>query len=80
MSFTVSEEDNAGGDEQSPARGLTGLIAANLSLVAAVMVYMGWAYESAFYGYFHLNPMDIGVGPQDYLPVRPGRDRVRNRP
>jgi hypothetical protein len=67
MSFTVSEEDSASGDGLSPARGLTGLIAANLSLVAAVMVYMGWAYESAFYGYFHLNPMDIGIGPQDYL-------------
>jgi hypothetical protein len=63
----VSEEKSASEDRLSPARGLAGLIAANLSLIVAVMVYMGWAYESAFYGYFHLNPMDIGIGPQDYL-------------
>jgi hypothetical protein len=28
---------------------------------------MGWEYENAYYGYFHLNPLDIGIGPQDYL-------------
>jgi hypothetical protein len=31
------------------------------------MVYMGWAYEGAFYGYFHLSPLDLGISAQDYL-------------
>jgi hypothetical protein len=28
---------------------------------------MGWAYESAFFGYFHLSPLDLGISPEDYL-------------
>lgn len=64
---SVSGETNAGERALSPARGFAGLIAANISLIVAIMVYMGWAYESAYYGYFHLDPLDIGVSPQDYL-------------
>ena len=67
MSSSVSEENNASGDGPSPARGLAGLIAANVSLVVAVMVYMGWAYDSAFFGYFHLSALDLGISPEDYL-------------
>jgi hypothetical protein len=63
----VSEENNSIGDRLSPACGLTGLIAANISLIVAAMVYMGWAYESAFYGYFHLSPLDLSISPEDYL-------------
>ena len=31
------------------------------------MVYMGWAYDSSLYGYFHLSPGELGFGVQDYL-------------
>jgi hypothetical protein len=50
-------------------RGLVGLIAANVTLIVAVMVYMGWAYESAFFGHFHLSPLDLGLSVEDYLLV-----------
>jgi hypothetical protein len=67
LSLAVNQADQPDGSGQSPARGLAGLIAANLSLIVAIMIYMGWAYENAFYGYFHLNPLELGVGTQDYL-------------
>jgi hypothetical protein len=51
----------------SSARGLAGLIAANLSLIVAIMVYMGWGYENAFYGYFHLSPLNLDISVQNYL-------------
>jgi hypothetical protein len=63
----VSEESGTSESALSPARGITGLIAANITLIVAVMVYMGWAYESSYYGYFHLNPLDLGISAQDYL-------------
>lgn len=69
----VSEPGSPGGqghpdrDGLSPARRLPGLIAANVSLIVAVMVYMGWAYDNSLYGYFHLSPGELGFGVQDYL-------------
>jgi len=32
-----------------------------------VLVYMGWAYTNARWGYFHLNPLDLGVGVVEYV-------------
>ena len=63
----MSEAGNAGESGLSPARGLAGLIAANISLIVAIMVYMGWAYENAFFRYFGLSALQSGVSPQDYL-------------
>jgi hypothetical protein len=63
----MNEKHDPAGGGLSPARGLAGLIAANVSLIVAVMVYMGWAYDSSFFGYFHLNPLDLGVSVEDYL-------------
>lgn len=51
----------------SPVRGFSSLIAANVSFIVAVMVYMGWAYENALYSYFHLNPAELGFSVQEYL-------------
>jgi hypothetical protein len=31
------------------------------------MVYMGWAYDSSFFGYFHLSPPELGTSVEDYL-------------
>jgi hypothetical protein len=28
---------------------------------------MGWAYDTAFLGYFHLSPLDLGVGVSEYI-------------
>jgi NADPH:quinone reductase-like Zn-dependent oxidoreductase len=32
-------------------------------------VYMGWAYDTALYGYFHLNPLDLGISVVEYMLV-----------
>jgi hypothetical protein len=63
----MSEKDDPDRSALSPARGLAGLIVANVSLIVAVMVYMGWAYDNSFFEYFHLNALDLGVSVQDYL-------------
>lgn len=42
---------------------------ANTSLLIAVLVYMGWAYDAAFYGYFHVNPLDLDIGVIEYMLV-----------
>jgi len=28
---------------------------------------MGWAYEDALYGYFHVRPLDLDVGIVEYI-------------
>jgi hypothetical protein len=53
-------------ESSSPARSLVGLVVANTSLIAAILIYMGWSYDNALYGAFHLNPLDLGLGPQEY--------------
>jgi hypothetical protein len=49
------------------ARGIAGQVVANTSLLVAVLVYMGWAYDDAYYGYFHINPLDLDVGIVEYM-------------
>jgi hypothetical protein len=51
----------------SPARGIAGQVVANTSLLVAVLFYMGWAYDDALYGYFHLSPLDLDVGIVEYM-------------
>ena len=51
----------------SPARGIAGQIVANTSLLIAVLVYMGWAYDNALYGYFHLSPLDLDISIVEYM-------------
>jgi hypothetical protein len=51
----------------SPARGIAGQVVANGSLLVAILVYMGWAYEDALYGYFHVRPLDLNVGIVEYM-------------
>jgi hypothetical protein len=66
----VAEQEPAtatSGKEPSPgSRSVADLIVTNSSLIA-ILVYMGWAYESAVYGYFHLSPIDLGAGIPEYL-------------
>jgi len=59
-------EQASGKEPSSPARSIVGLVVANTSLIAAVLIYMGWSYDNALYGAFHLNPLDLGLGPQEY--------------
>jgi hypothetical protein len=51
----------------SPARGIAAQIVANTSLLIAILVYMGWAWDDAYYGYFHLNALDLNFSIVDYM-------------
>jgi len=48
------------------ARGIAGLVVANSSLILAILIYMGWAYDDYLFGYFHLTTLDLGFGPLEY--------------
>jgi hypothetical protein len=63
----VSSQADTGSAPTSPARGIAAQIVANTSLLIAVLVYMGWAYDDAFYGYFHLNPLDLNLSIVEYM-------------
>ncbi len=43
------------------------MVVANSSLVIAGLVYMGWSYTNALWGYFHISPLDLGVGVVEYV-------------
>lgn len=51
----------------SPLRSISGLVIANSSLVVAILVYMGWEYTNAYWGYFQVDPLNLGVGVLEYL-------------
>lgn len=51
------------------APAIAGQIVANTSLLIAVLVYMGWAYDAAFYGFFHLNPLTLDIGIVEFMLV-----------
>lgn len=57
----------AGVSSNSPILGMTGFIVANSSLIVAVLVYLGWVNEDAYYGYFNLHPIDLGASVLEYL-------------
>ena len=63
----MSGQPEPGTGPSSPARGIAGQIVANASLLIAVLVYMGWAYDDAFYGYFHLSPLDLNISVVEYM-------------
>ena len=41
-------------------------MAANTSLLVAIMVYVGWIYDRAYYGYFNISPL-LNAGVLDYM-------------
>jgi hypothetical protein len=52
-------EDDTGGSDQSIAAQVIG----NVSLLGAVLIYMGWNYENSALLYFHIpSPFSIGIG------------------
>ena len=63
----MSGQPDPGSVPSSPARGIAGQVVANASLLIAVLVYMGWAYDDALYGYFHVRPLDLNVSIVEYM-------------
>jgi len=63
----LSDQRGPGPVPSSPARGIAAQVVANASLLIAVLVYMGWAYDDALYGYFHVRPLDLDVGIVEYM-------------
>jgi hypothetical protein len=46
---------------------MAGAIVTHSSLLVAIFVYLGWAYEEAYYSYFHLHPIGLGASILEYL-------------
>jgi hypothetical protein len=46
---------------------LFNVVAAQASLIAALMFYLGVIYTSAYYGYFRLSPFSLGLGFAEYV-------------
>jgi hypothetical protein len=63
----LSSDGDPGSGPAPAVRGLAGQVVANTSLLIAVLVYMGWAYDNALYAYFHLSPFDLGIGIVEYM-------------
>ena len=63
----MSDDVDHASAPQPAARSIAALVVANASLLIAVLVYMGWAYENALLGYFHLSPLDLDVGVVEYM-------------
>ena len=42
-------------------------VVAPLTVVTALLTYIGWARARAFYGYFGLTPSLVSFSPQDFL-------------
>ena len=58
--------DSGHSSPPSPVR-IAGQVVANASLLIAILVYMGWAYDDAYLGYFHVSPLDLSVGVVEYM-------------
>jgi hypothetical protein len=62
----VSDDSGQSSSPPSPVR-IAGQVVANASLLIAILVYMGWAYEDAYLGYFHVSPLNLNVGIVEYM-------------
>jgi hypothetical protein len=54
-------------DTQDPKNGLAAQVVGNASLVTAALVYMGWAYEAALLGYFHISALSFNLSVLQYV-------------
>lgn len=55
------------GEARVGAERVVGVITANISLAVGALFYMGWCYTNAVYGYFRVNPLDLEIGPTEYV-------------
>ncbi|TDC86479.1 hypothetical protein [Actinomadura sp. 7K507] len=61
-----SSAEETGTDTPPAQRRPTIELAGLLSLGLAVLFYMGWAYTSSYYGYFHINPRHLDMSVTEY--------------
>jgi len=52
---------------QKSTSGLAVQVIGNASLLTAVLVYMGWAYENAELGYFHVSALSLNLNTLTYV-------------
>ncbi len=62
----MTEQQNPDSPTKGPARNIVGLVVGSSSLIVAILIYMGWAYDSAYYSHFHLDPLQLSFDPLDY--------------
>jgi len=63
----MSGDHDSSFEPRSPAQGIAAQVVANTSLLIAILVYTGWAYDNALYGYFHVSPLDLDVSIVEYM-------------
>jgi|SRR5215510_214123 len=54
-------------DVQDSKNGLVAQVVGNASVVTAALVYMGWAYEAALLGYFHVSALGFNLSVLQYV-------------
>jgi hypothetical protein len=60
-------QDPGNGSTEKLASGLALQIIGNASLATAALVYMGWAYENAWLGYFHVSALSLNISTLEYV-------------
>jgi hypothetical protein len=54
-------------DKPASRPGLLASLAANATILTALMFYMGWAYLNSWLGYFNISALGVGFGAFDFL-------------
>ncbi|MCM2387642.1 hypothetical protein [Streptomyces albipurpureus] len=62
-----SAERRTGAAAPPSPTALINIVAAQASIIAALMFYMGVIYTSAYYGHFHLSPFNLGFGFAEFV-------------
>jgi hypothetical protein len=62
----MSDQASPGPESPPPTRRFVAQVVGNTTLLTAVLVYMGWAYENALLGYFHLSPFNLNLSIVEY--------------
>src|SRR5262249_55310033 len=68
-SMSVKTHPAADGEPAGEAagKGFVAQVVGNTSLLAAVLVYMGWAYENSLLEHFHVSAFSLGIGTTEYV-------------
>jgi hypothetical protein len=60
------ESDSPGHSGQEAGKGFAAQVVGNTSLLTAVLVYTGWAYENALLKHFNVTAFSLGISTVEY--------------
>jgi hypothetical protein len=52
---------------EASGKGFVAQVVGNTSLLTAVLIYMGWAYENSLLEHFHVSAFSLGIGTAEYV-------------